>query len=101
MGRPYRQEISDLRPAPEGLWLVVHAEAMGLVGALPIVAFGRFEQVTEYAHSSRWMPCVLQEYTVVDAESVPGAMGVIMVRGGEPPTEELLRSLIEEENGNG
>jgi hypothetical protein len=99
--RPYRQEFQDIRQCRTDMWLVVDNRAMGMVGAMPIVAFGRVDQQTEYARSSRWVPLVLEQYCLVDAESVPGSIGVILVPGGGHPTAEILRAMVEDDGEEG
>jgi hypothetical protein len=95
--RPYRQEFQDIRQCRTDMWLVVDNKAMGMVGAMPIVAFGRVDQVAEYAHSSRWVPLVLEQFCLVDAESVPGSIGVVLVPGGGFPDRETLLAMLEDD----
>ncbi len=97
--RPYRTQYGDIVECTKSLWLVVEDRARQMIGTVPIVAYGREMRETEYGSQTRWLPLVCHEWTLCDAESVPGALGIVVGRGGEPPSEATLRSLIvEDEN---
>jgi len=76
---------------------LVHDTVHERIGVVPVVAWGREDRSTEYAMSTRWVPLVLHEWMLVDAEAIPGALGMVTGQGGQPPSEEELRSMIEEE----
>ena len=93
--RVLRTQISALAPCPPGIWLV--ARTIDKVGTIPIVAWGRVDTSAEYASTSKWMACVCQDYTLVTADSVPGAIGLLLSDG--PPQEARLLEMIEENDG--
>jgi hypothetical protein len=94
--RPYQTQYTAIVECTKNLWLVVEDKVNAMVGVVPVVAYGCETRSTEYGRSDKWVPLVLEQWALVDAESVPGAMGIIMGRGGEPPDEETIRGLVEE-----
>jgi hypothetical protein len=94
-------EVSDLRDCSANLWAVVHREVTEEIGCLPIVAWGRREQIGETWRGSRWIPMVFDPDVgaLVGATSLPGLLGIVLVPGpkGQSPDPEWLLSMVEEE----